>query len=216
MNKLDLHTHSYVSPDGNLQLEDYQAMFEAGGLNYIAVTDHNRVDGALELQKQLGDRVIVGEEIATRDGEVIGLYLRELVPAQLSATETIKRIRQQGGLVYIPHPFEHWRHGLGAELLDTLVKDIDIVESCNGRTLRSVHNDQAKAWADLHRLPSAASSDAHGRSGWGRTYSLVDEIPTCQNLPRLLAKGSSITAYPGIIAHLHPSINRWQKRFRHA
>jgi predicted metal-dependent phosphoesterase TrpH len=123
MPRVDLHTHSLASPDGALRAADYTVMLASGRLNYIAVTDHNRIDFALQLQAQLGPQIIVGEEITTTDGEIIGLYLHEVVPAGLSTLEAVQRIRQQGGLVYVPHPFETVRKGITAATLDTIATD---------------------------------------------------------------------------------------------
>src|SRR5882757_1674551 len=128
MYKIDLHTHSTASQDGSLRLDDYHKILKQGGLNYIAVTDHNTIEQALELQRTLAEHIIVGEEITTLEGEVIGLYLSKLVPAGLSAKQTVQAIHEQGGLVYIPHPFETVRKGLSLEALDAIAQQVDIVE----------------------------------------------------------------------------------------
>jgi predicted metal-dependent phosphoesterase TrpH len=115
MLKVDLHTHSVASPDGGISESQYQQVLNKGTLNCIAITDHNEVDFAIAMNKKFGDKIIVGEEIMTTQGEIIGLFLTEKVPAGLSPEETVKQIRKQGALVYIPHPFETFRHGLSAE-----------------------------------------------------------------------------------------------------
>src|SRR3954467_12292615 len=106
MFKVDLHTHSIASPDGSLGLEDYRRALAEKRLDYIAITDHNRIDFAAQIRATLGEQIIIGEEITAVEGEVIGLFLREAVPAGLPLAETIQRITDQGGVVYIPHPFE--------------------------------------------------------------------------------------------------------------
>src|SRR5262245_43185713 len=110
--KIDLHTHSIASPDRSLSAKNYQKMLASGKLDYVAVTDHNVIDFARILHDQLGEQIIVGEEIATSEGEIIGLYLTSVVPSGLSAAETVRAIKDQDGLVYIPHPFETLRNGL--------------------------------------------------------------------------------------------------------
>ncbi len=102
MFKIDLHTHSSASPDGGITPQQYAHVLATNQLDLIAVTDHNRIDTALELHRALGDRIIVGEEIMTTSGEIIGLYLEKPVSAGLSPDETISQIKQQGGIVYIP------------------------------------------------------------------------------------------------------------------
>src|SRR5882757_5862760 len=99
MIKIDLHTHSVASPDGSLTAVHYQRAL--GRLDVIAVTDHNRIDFAQKLQTELGERIIVGEEITTLEGEIVGLYLQTLIPAGLSVVETVRQIHAQGALVYI-------------------------------------------------------------------------------------------------------------------
>src|SRR6185503_14438989 len=108
--KVDMHTHSEYSPDSRTPLASQAAAIKAAGLNVVCATDHNTVEGALRLREIAdGFRVIVGEEISSADGEIIGLFLETTVPRGLSAEETIARIREQGGIVSIPHPFSHNR-----------------------------------------------------------------------------------------------------------
>ncbi|HSX16144.1 MAG TPA: PHP domain-containing protein [Candidatus Saccharimonadales bacterium] len=217
MYKLDLHTHSHASPDGSLRARDYALMLASGQLDCIAVTDHNRIDFALGLQAELGDRIIVGEEVSTREGEIIGLFLKEVVPAGLSALETAKRIRAQGGLVYIPHPFETVRSGISeATLLAlSLVKLVDIIETYNGRTLQN-RGDRAKRWAQAHATAKASSSDAHGHRGWGKTWTVVAKQPTARTLVKLLARASHSTKSTGLVGRLYPKLNRLRKVGKHA
>lgn len=217
MCKLDLHTHSVASPDGGLRAADYYHMLEQEGLACIAITDHNTITFAQELQAELGERIIVGEEIMTTAGEIIGLYLKKAVPAGLSLAETVRRITQQDGLVYVPHPFETRRHGLSAEALAGIVGDIAIVEIRNGRAVFQNRSKAAYAWAAEHDLPGAASSDAHGRHGWGKTYSVVAEPPTRDTLVSLLRNARYYSGSPGVRGVLYPKFHRLRNRnARHA
>jgi predicted metal-dependent phosphoesterase TrpH len=216
MFKVDLHTHSIGSPDGSLRAADYRRMLERGGLDYIAVTDHNSIAFASELQKSLGEKIIVGEEIMAREGEIVGLYLREVVPAGLSAVEAVAKIHEQGGIAYAPHPFSNNPKGLPRETLDALADQIDIVETCNGRAIFQANNKQASAWAETHGKPAAASSDAHGRAGWGKTYSIVSEKPTPENLVELLKSSTYSQNFIGLRGALYPKFNRLKRKFGHA
>lgn len=215
MYKVDLHTHSVASPDGALAPKHYRQALEQRRLDCIAVTDHNTIALAKELQAELGEKIIVGEEITTNEGEIIGLYLTEAVPAKLSAAETIKRIRKQGGLVYIPHPFETVRKGISAAALQKIAKDVDIIEVHNGRAVFQNRSPQAVAWAGEHGVPGAASSDAHGISGWARTYTMLGAMPTQQNLTKLLAAASYQRGFPGVRGILYPKFNRLRARGLH-
>jgi len=214
MYKIDLHTHSVASLDGSLTEASYRKMLQSGGLQYIAVTDHNTISFATELRAKLGGAIIVGEEITSREGEIIGLYLTQVVPAGLTARETVTAILQQGGLVYIPHPFETVRKGITAQTLDDIADEVDIVETHNGRAFFQNRGAKAKAWAAGHRVPGAASSDAHGQHGWGRTYSVLSAPPSAKNLPALLAKAQFVTGLPGVRGLLYPKLNRIRRRRR--
>ncbi len=216
MYKVDLHTHSVGSPDGGLTAQDYRQMLASEKLHSIAVTDHNTIDFAQKLHKQLGNQIIIGEEITTAEGELIGLYLTEVVPAGLSALETAEKIHAQGGLVYVPHPFETVRKGLPLHVLEQIGKEVDIVETRNGRAVFQNRSVEAKAWAAKHKKSGAASSDTHGRSGWSKTYSLVAEVPTRESLVGLLHEGEYEFAAPGLRGVLYPKVNRLKKKLRRA
>ena len=209
--KIDLHTHSIASPDGGLTLANYRKALETGTLDYIAITDHNTIVFALEAQRELGERIIVGEEITAKEGEIIGLYLKEAIPAGLSVAETVAAIKAQNGLVYIPHPFETVRKGLPRRVLDTIANDIDIIEVFNGRALLPHRSRQARKWAGEHTVSGAASSDAHGNRGWGRTFSILGAAPSRSNLVTLLADAtySTKTVGGGVV---YPKLNRLRRR----
>ena len=180
-------------------------------LDFIAVTDHNEVSFALKLHAEIGGQIIVGEEIMTTQGEIIGLFLRERIAPQLSPEETIQKIRNQNGLVYIPHPFENVRSGLSENTLNRIAKDIDIVEVYNGRAYFGNKSKRAQAWAKEHRIPGAASSDAHGRVGWGKTYSNISAPATRIILVELLASAELSERLVGIRGTLYPTLNRIRK-----
>lgn len=189
-------------------------MLESGALDFVAVTDHNSITAAHHLQAELGERIIVGEEITTTEGEIIGLYLKEAIPAQLTPEETIRRIRAQKGLVYVPHPFETVRQGLPEKTLRRIAKDVDILEVHNGRAVFQNHSNQAAGWVKAHPVVGAASSDAHGWRGWGKTYSHIAEKPTRTNLVRLLSEATYAVHAPGVIGLLYPKINRAKTKLR--
>lgn len=216
MYKIDLHTHSYGSPDGGLRLRHYQRVLDEGLLDFIAITDHNRIDIAQEIQAVLGHQIIVGEEITTTAGEIIGLYLTQEVPAGLTPQETIARITAQKGLVYIPHPFETVRKGIPEHVLKKIAKDVDILEVHNGRAVFQNHSNRANRWVKDNNRVGASSSDAHGFRGWGKTYSCIEEKPTRENLVTLLSEASYAVHAPGVIGLLYPKLNRAKSRFDNA
>jgi len=210
--KVDLHTHTTASPDGSLRAEHYRRMLQSRRLDFVAVTDHNTTDMACTLHAEFGDRIIIGEEITALEGEIIGLYLHETVPAGLPALTTAERIHAQGGLVYVPHPFETVRKGLPADVLEKIAKHVDIIETHNGRAVFQNRTNEAVAWAAQHGVPGAAGSDAHGRAGWGRTYTVLSATPTSDNLLQLLSTATNHYASPGVHGLLYPKINRAKAR----
>ena len=214
MFKIDLHTHSVASPDGGITTTQYVKAIDDGLLDCIAVTDHNQIDFALQLQQSLGTRIIVGEEIMTTAGEIIGLYLTEVIPAGLSPRETVKRIKEQGGIVYIPHPFETVRKGIHPGVLEELTNDIDVVEVYNGRAFAQNRSAQAVVWTKLNHITGAASSDAHGYRGLGHTYTDISEMPTKETLVSLLEKGTPIAGKPNVRALLYPKYHRLRKKLK--
>lgn len=212
MFKIDLHTHSTASPDGGINRLQYKKIMHHGILDYVAVTDHNQIKFASLLKKEFGDRVIVGEEIMTTAGEIVGLFLEEKIEPGQTPLETVRQIKEQGGFVYIPHPFETIRKGLHPSVLDELVDYVDIIEIYNGRALLQNRNAQAVVWARLNQKIGAASSDAHGYKGLGRTFTSISEPPTADNLLNLLDNGTPHASTPTIHALLYPKYNRLKKK----
>ena len=214
MYKVDLHTHSTASPDGGISTKQYAHALSSGQLDIIAITDHNRIDYAQSVHKELGDKIIIGEEIMTTHGEIVGLYLIEPIKPGLSPQETIKQIKAQGGLVYIPHPFETVRKGIHPQTLEEIHEHVDIIEVCNGRALMQNRGSQAVVWAKLNHVVGAASSDAHGSRGLGKTYSSVKNLPTQTTLVQELKGSALITDRPGVRALLYPKYHRLRKKVR--
>ena len=133
------------------------------------MTDHNTIAGALEIQRSQTSRVVVGEEITTADGELIGLFLTEPVAAGLEALETARRIHAQGGVVYLQHPFDSRRNSIRAAALEAIADHIDIVEVFNARSSTEA-NARAKDLQETLGVPAGAGSDAHRASEIGRVY----------------------------------------------
>jgi predicted metal-dependent phosphoesterase TrpH/glycosyltransferase involved in cell wall biosynthesis len=167
----DLHMHTSWSHDCSIDVDELLAHAEAEGLGAIAVTDHNVFGGALEALERARSRkliVIPGEEIKTGgDGEVIGLFLQEEIPRGLTFAETIAAIRAQGGLVYVPHPFDRLHSIPSSATLQRHIAEIDVFEVYNARLLFEGYNDEALRFARKYNLTPAAGSDAHVLQGVG-------------------------------------------------
>jgi glycosyltransferase involved in cell wall biosynthesis len=168
---VDLHMHTDHSHDCATPVEVLLATAREQSLGAIAVTDHNEVSGALEAAAKGADygvKVIVGEEIKTaRQGEVIGLFLRERIPRGLSLSETVAEIRRQGGVVYVPHPFDRMHAVPDYEHLLGVVEDVDAIEVYNPRVAIGSFNEEAARFAAKYRIPAGAGSDAHVAPGLG-------------------------------------------------
>jgi predicted metal-dependent phosphoesterase TrpH len=188
--RMDLHTHTLYSHDSLLKLEHYVEACVRRGISCVAVTDHNEIDGAKRLQKMAPFKVIVGEEIRTKDGEISGLFLKERIPPNLSAFETIRQIRRQGGLVYIPHPFAAGVFmRLKKNVLEAIVDEVDIIEGWNSRGLLRADDQRAQDFAVRHRLPFAAGSDAHSRFELGSAYVEMKDFKGKREMLRNLRQG---------------------------
>jgi glycosyltransferase involved in cell wall biosynthesis len=166
---VDLHMHTDHSPDCATPVDTLLDAAKRAGLGAIAVTDHNEVSGALEARDRAdGIKVIVAEEVKTADqGEVIGLFIEEKIPRGMTLQETIAEIRRQGGLVYVPHPFDRMHAVPDYEHLLAVVEDIDAIEVFNPRVAISSFNEEAARFAAKYRIVAGAGSDSHVAQGLG-------------------------------------------------
>jgi hypothetical protein len=190
----DLHNHSHYSPDSIASPEHILRRALARSLDVIAVTDHNTTRGGLAVQALAAKegapiRVIVGEEVRTRDGEVLGLFLPEDIPRDLAAIETIERIHAQGGVAGAPHPFDSLRSGLDPRVLETVAGSLDFIEALNARMVFASANDRAREFAVSHNLPMSAASDAHSPREIGRAYVEMPPFDTPQQFIESLRAG---------------------------
>jgi glycosyltransferase involved in cell wall biosynthesis len=166
---VDLHMHTDHSYDCATPVEVLLAEAKARGLGAIAVTDHNEISGALEAaQKANGIKVIVGEEVKTADqGEVIGLFIERKIPRGMTLQETIDEIKRQGGIVYVPHPFDRMHSVPDYEHLLAVLDGVDAIEIFNPRIAIAEFNEEAVRFAAKYRVPAGAGSDAHVPQGLG-------------------------------------------------
>jgi predicted metal-dependent phosphoesterase TrpH len=168
---VDLHMHTDHSPDCATPVEVLLATAREQGYGAIAVTDHNEVSGALDARAkaaEYGVKVIVGEEVMTaHQGEVIGLFLEEKIPRGMTLEETIDAIHAQGGLVYVPHPFDRMHAVPDYEHLLAVVEDVDAIEVFNPRIAIPAYNEEAVRFAGKYRIVAGAGSDSHVAQGLG-------------------------------------------------
>jgi predicted metal-dependent phosphoesterase TrpH len=178
---IDLHCHTRSSFDSLAAPEDVVRAAAERGLTHVAITDHDRIDGALRARDAApaGLTVIVGEEIKTAAGDLIAAFLERPVEPGRSVAETVAAVREQGGLVGLPHPFDRFRNSLArTEELTALVGLIDWIEGYNARVLGGSGNEQAAAFGREHAIPTIAVSDAHTTLEVGVAYVVIDGDPS--------------------------------------
>lgn len=171
--RVDMHLHTARSFDCSSDPIQVVETALRRGIDRVCITDHNRIATAVALRDRFPDRVIVGEEVKTGEGvDVIGLFLHEEIPKGTPAVETCIRIHDQGGVVYVPHPFAGGKGG-GGRILPEIEEHVDAVEGFNARLHIQRLNDRAVAWAQDRGLPLGAGSDAHTLGEVGRAYADV-------------------------------------------
>ncbi len=170
--RVDFHTHTMWSGDSTTTPDEFAHCLDESGIDVVCITDHNAVRGAQDLQGELRARVVIGEEMKTHAGEIIGLFLSQRVPQGLPPAEAARAIRDQGGLVYIPHPFDPLRNNLRTDVLDELVAEglVDGIEILNSKTSLASMNTRAARYAGEHGLAPGAGSDAHVAEALGGAY----------------------------------------------
>ena len=200
---VDLHCHTSASFDSLAKPASVVAKAALLGLTHLAITDHDRIDGALRARDAAPDdlTVIIGEEVKTADGDLIALFLERAVAPGLSARDTIAEVRAQGGLVGIPHPFDRFRGSMLKDpRLEAIGPLVDWVEAYNARIVGGGGNDRAAAFARELGLPGIAVSDAHSVLEVGVAYTAVDGDPSTP--PGLLAALATVEVVPGRASYL--------------
>ena len=188
--RVDLHVHTCYSPDCLTPLEDVIHAAQRQGLGGLAVLDHNAIEGALALREMAPFPVIVGEEVLTTQGEIAGLFLEERIPPGLTPQEAVALIQEQGGLVYVPHPFDRCRsNALGEPTLSTILERVDALEVLNARVIVPADNERAQEFARMHGLLGGAGSDAHSTTEIGRAYVEMAPFAGRDSFVRSLALG---------------------------
>jgi predicted metal-dependent phosphoesterase TrpH len=200
---IDLHCHTNASFDS---LSDPGSVVRAAatrGLTHLAITDHDRIDGALRARDAApaGLQVIVGEEVRTADGDLIALFLEHAVEPHRPARETIEAIRAQGGLVGIPHPFDKFRGSMLKDpRLEAMAQLVDWVETHNARVVGGSGNERAQEFAREMGLPGVAVSDAHSVLEVGVAYTALDSDPSTPE--GLLAALTKVELVPGRASYI--------------
>jgi predicted metal-dependent phosphoesterase TrpH len=181
--RVEFHCHTIYSPDSLTRPEQLIRACRHKGIDRVVVTDHNTIAGALAAQKLDPDRVIVGEEIMTREGELLAAYVREEIPKGLPALKAIGALREQGAFISVSHPFDRTRRGHWKLTdLEMIAPLVDALEIFNARCLSPEFDRLAGEFARAHGLPGTAGSDAHGTKELGQAVVLLPPFEDAEGL----------------------------------
>jgi predicted metal-dependent phosphoesterase TrpH len=208
----DFHIHTRFSRDSILSEDRFIRVAMQRGLTHVAVTNHNNVEGAIAVRDRAAElgvdeqlTVILGEEVSTSDGEVVGLFLQRTIPRGLTADQTADEIHAQGGLVSIPHPFDPFRAShIRRAPLEGLAEagKIDMIEVFNSRVTFSRHNDEAAEFAARHRIPGIACSDSHSAVEVAMSFNALPAFTTADELRDALAENEWHGTRSTLLIHL--------------
>ena len=212
----DFHIHNRFSRDSILSEDKFIRVALERGLTHVAVTNHNNVEGAIAVRDRAAAlgvdeqlTVILGEEVSTSDGEVVGIFLQRTIPRGLTADQTADEIHAQGGLVSIPHPFDPFRPShIKPEPLERLAAagKIDMLEVFNSRVTLSRHNDQAAEFAARYAIPGIACSDSHSAFEVAMSFNALPAFTTADELRDGLAENEWHGSRSTVLIHL---TTRW-------
>lgn len=210
MLKADFHCHTQYSMDCEMALEDIIARCENTGINCLNVCDHGTIEGALKMQEIAPFNVIASEEILTDHGEIMGMFLEETIPSgELSIEQVIYRIKEQGGLVCLPHPFDPFRGlTISTEQFEELASYVDLVEIFNARSPINSTADKAIEYAHRHNIPGTVGSDAHTLKEIGDTFIEMPDFETIEGFFESLKQGKISQKKASIFVHLNST---WAK-----
>jgi predicted metal-dependent phosphoesterase TrpH len=201
--------------DCKTPLEDIIKRCQELDINCIAIADHGTAEGGLEMQKIAPFKVIVAEEILTTQGEIMGMFLKETIPSGFTPAETVRRIRAQGALVNVQHPFETVRgSALKTPYLEEIVADVDLMEVFNARSPFPANSNKARDFAAKHGIPAIAGSDAHTIPEIGNAYIEMPDFETQAEFIEAVKQGTIHGKRSGIFVHFYSTWARTKQRLR--
>lgn len=215
--KADLHTHTHFSRDGLTPPRVFVERYVRAGIDCVAVSEHNNIQGALEVQKIAPFKVIIAEEVKTSEGEIIGLFLRDDIPKGLTPEDTVRAICEQGGLVCVPHPFDRLRRSpLRESALLPILADVDIIEVFNVRNILQQDNERAARFAAEHGKLASAATDAHTPGEIGRAYVEMPDFNGPDEFLAALAEGRIVGQPASPLVHAYSTLAkvRWRLGWR--
>jgi predicted metal-dependent phosphoesterase TrpH len=211
--QVELHSHTLWSKDCVVDFEAIIRLCERRRIDRIAITDHNTAQGALAMQKIAPELVIVGEEIMTDRGEILGYFMQESIPAGLTPDETIRRLREQGAVISVSHPFDRLRKGAWHEAdLLRIIEQVDAIEIFNARCMYADDNVKALQFAQKHALTGTVGSDAHSRIEYGRALAQMQPFEGASDFLMALRAAQHLNRYSSWFVHLNSKTAKWSKK----
>lgn len=211
--QVELHSHTKWSKDCVVDFDAIIGLCERRRIDRIAITDHNTAQGALAMQKIAPELVIVGEEIMTDRGEILGYFMQESIPAGLTPDETIKRLRDQGAVISVSHPFDRLRKGAWHEAdLLRIIDRVDAIEIFNARCMYADDNVKALQFAEKHALTGTVGSDAHSRIEYGRALAQMQPFEGASDFLMALRAAQYLNRYSSWFVHLNSKTAKWSKK----
>jgi predicted metal-dependent phosphoesterase TrpH len=213
MVKAEFHCHTSYGKDSLIKIQDLVITCDNKGIQKLVVTDHNMISGALQAQKLDPHRFIIGEEIMTQQGELLGMFIKEKIPAGLSPLKTIEILRSQGAFISVSHPFDalrkgHWETN---DLLN-IVPYIDAIEVFNSRCLLPQYNMHAKSFAQRNKLLGTVGSDAHSIVEVGKSTLTLPDFDDVASLKHALTLAEAHVHLSGPWVHFLSRYASWRKR----
>jgi len=211
---VELHSHTIYSKDCLTRLEKLKAICQAKGIDKLAITDHNTAKAALEMARLYPMWIIAGEEIMTTQGELLAWFIKQEVPKGLTPQETILRLREQGAVIGVAHPFDRYRRGAWKrEDLLAIVDQVDCIETFNARCLKSEDNDQAATFAREHAKITTNGSDAHLASEYGMAVLQMRPFAnTAESFRQSLQDAQRRESLSSSFVHFGSTYAKWIKR----
>ena len=211
--RAEFHCHSVYSPDSLVELGALLKACDERGIDKIAITDHGSMQGAIKAHQMAPERVIVAEEIATFEGEILGYFMTEEIPQGLPAVEVVRRLRGQGAFISLAHPFDPHRSWWTEKTLDQILPYLDGLEVFNARCLREEYNQAADEFALEHGKALMAGSDAHTLKELGRATMTMPRFDDAEGL-RAAAREATISGeLSGLYVHMVSTFARVAKKF---
>lgn len=211
--RVELHAHTYYSRDCLLEPEQIVATCRHKGIDKLVVTDHNAIEGALELKRLAPELVLVGEEILTTEGELLAFFVQEFVPPGLSPHEAIARLRDQGAFISVSHPYDRLRHGAWREpALLEILDEVDALEVFNARCVFNADNAAALACARRHNKLETVGSDSHTSREIGRALVEIEPFDSPETFRTNLATARYSTTLSSVWIHFASTYAKWVRR----